>query len=171
MCSALAPTIAVPREQKVRQAEGRSFLASSELFPLLSLQKSGRIIHAHPSPGEAFCAAKWRNSLTDCSPCQILQIRTNNRLNCSADLFLMSATHYLTLGSRFQMWSYWLGANTGISLGLYNPPGLFSGTLPSPSYITQGSFLSSHRNQPLSKFRPEKLFSKLPHHPPIFSHL
>lgn len=150
-------------------SRGKVFSCLLQILPPPLIQKSGHIIHFHPSPGEAFCAAKWRNSLTDCSLCQILQIRTNNRLNCSADLFLMSATHYLTLGSRFQMWSYWLGANAGISLGLYNPSGLFSETLPS-SYITQGSFLSSHQNRVLSKFRPEKLFSKLPHHPLIFIH-
>ena len=123
------------------------------------------------SPGEAFCVVKWRNSLTDCSLCLILQIRTSNRLNCSADLFLMSATHYLTFGSWFQMWSYWLVANTGLSLGLYNPLGLFSEVLPSFSYVTKGTFLISHQNWVFSKFRPEKLFSKLTHCTLTFVHL
>lgn len=156
------------RQGKVRRAEGRSFLSS---FQTLPSPLPGHIIDFCLSPGEAFCVVKWRNSLTDCSLCLILQIRTNNRLNRSADLFLMSATHSLTFSSRFQMWSYRLVANTGLSLGLYNPSGLFSETLPSSSYITKGTFLICHRNRVFSKFRPEKLFSELTLWTLVFIHL
>lgn len=119
-----------------------SFLSFSQTLPS---PLPGQIINFCPGPGEAFCVPRWRNSLTDCSLCLILQIRTNNRLNCSADLFLMSATHYLTFGSWFQMWSYWLVANTGLSLGPYNPSGLFSEMLPLFFLHNQGdlSYLSS----------------------------
>ena len=156
------------REHKVRRAEGRCLSSPSQTLPS---PLPGHIIDFCPRPGEAFWVVKWRNSLTDCSLCLILQIRTNNRLNCSADLFLMSATHYLTCSSWFQMWSYWLVANTGLSLGLYNPSGLFSEMLPSPSYITKGTFLIYHQNRVFSKFRPEKLFSKLTHCTLICIHL
>lgn len=142
MCSALASNIAM--QGSIKSDEQRK-----GVFPLLlpntALSPPWPNNNFCPSPGEAFCVPRWRNSLTDCSLCLILQIRTNNRLNCSADLFLMSATHYLTFGSWFQMWSYWLVANTGLSLGLYNPSGLFSEMLPLFFLHNQGdlSYLSS----------------------------
>lgn len=142
----------------------KSYKQRESVFPLLpntALSIPGHTIDPYPSLGEG-CVVKWRNSLTDCSLCLILQIRTNNRLNWPADLFLMTATHYLTFGCWFQMWSYWLVANTGLSLGLYNLLGLFSEMLPS-FYITKGTFLIYHLSWVFSKFRPEKLFSKLTH--------
>lgn len=159
MCSAPASTNM--REHKARGAEGRHLpLPSLSHCPvLLPGKRSGHITDFCPRLREAFFVVKWRNSLTDCSRCLILRIRTNNRLNSSADLFLTSATHYLTFAPWLQMQSYWLVANTGLSLGPYNPLGLFSEMLPPCSYITKGTFLIYHQSQVFSKFRPEKLYT------------
>lgn len=165
MNSALPPSTTSTTSEEQREG---AFHLPSQILPLPSPAQQSLLA---PSPGGGFCVLKWRNSLTDCCPCLILQISTNNHLSSPADLFLMSATPRLTLGSLLQMWSHCLLANTGLSLGLCNPSGLFTEMLPSSFYITKGTFLIYHQSGAVSKLRPQKLFCKPTLCTLIFIHL
>lgn len=146
------------REKKVRWAEGRCLSSPpSKHCTLHSL--ASHVIDFCLGPAEAFSVVKWRNSLTDCSLCLILQISTNNHLNGSADLFLMRAIHYLTFGSH----SRCEAAGRWLILGLHWDCIIHQdySVRCFPPCITKKTFFIYYQNWMFSIFRPEKLLSIL----------